>query len=103
MTSPVSSLVVSYDVFVQGFHYGDAAPLPSAAFHAVFGPHVDPPSRGYLMKGYLRRAAWRAKATKSQQWPFFDIAAPVNPTVRVDSAIVERVYRTATGARLRAC
>lgn len=48
-------------------------------------------SRGYLMKEYLRRAAWWAKATKSQQWPFFDIAAAVNPTVRADSAVVERV------------
>lgn len=48
-------------------------------------------SRGYLMKEYLRRAAWWAKATDSQQWPFFDIAAAVDPGVRADSAIVERV------------
>ncbi|MGH3940619.1 MAG: hypothetical protein ACRDTG_18680 [Pseudonocardiaceae bacterium] len=48
-------------------------------------------SRGYLMKEYLRRAAWWAKATKSLQWPFLDIAAAVNPTVRADSAVVERV------------
>jgi hypothetical protein len=34
---------VSFDVFVQGFQHGDAAPLPdgAAAFRAVFGPHVD--------------------------------------------------------------
>jgi hypothetical protein len=32
---------VSVDVFVQGFHQGNAAPLPSPAFHAVFGPHID--------------------------------------------------------------
>lgn len=48
-------------------------------------------SRGYLMKEYLRRAAWWAEATKSLQWPFFDIAAAVNPSVRADSAVGERV------------
>ncbi len=39
---------------------------------------------------YLRRAAWWARATNSQQWPFFDIAAAVNPSIRADPA-VERV------------
>lgn len=38
---PVSLLDVGYDMFVQRFEHGEAAPLPSAAFHAVFGPHVD--------------------------------------------------------------
>ena len=30
-------------MFVQGFHHGDVAPLRggTAAFHAVFGPHID--------------------------------------------------------------
>jgi hypothetical protein len=32
---------VSFDVFVQGFRQADATPLPSAPFHAVFGPYVD--------------------------------------------------------------
>ncbi len=32
---------MSSDVFVQGFRQGDATPLPSAPFHAVFGPYVD--------------------------------------------------------------
>jgi len=32
---------VSFDVFVQGFRQADATPLPSAQFHAVFGPYVD--------------------------------------------------------------
>jgi hypothetical protein len=31
---------VSFDVFVQGFHRGGAAPLPSAPFRDVFGPSV---------------------------------------------------------------
>lgn len=47
-------------------------------------------SRGYLMKEYLRRAAWWAQATRSQEWPFFDIAATVNPAIRADSSLVER-------------
>jgi hypothetical protein len=47
-------------------------------------------SRGYLMKEYLRRAAWWAKVTGSQLWPFFDIAAAVNPDIRADSSIVKR-------------
>jgi hypothetical protein len=48
-------------------------------------------SRGYLMKEYLRRAAWWAKATESQEWPFFDIAAAVDPAVRADPAAVRDV------------
>jgi hypothetical protein len=31
---------MSFDMFVQGFDGGDAAPMPSSAFD-VFGPHVD--------------------------------------------------------------
>jgi hypothetical protein len=48
-------------------------------------------SRGYLMKEYLRRAAWWAKVTKAQEFPFFDIAAAVNPAVRADPSLVLRV------------
>ncbi|SDW41553.1 hypothetical protein SAMN05421504_101520 [Amycolatopsis xylanica] len=46
---PVWSTAVSFDVFVQGFHHGTAALLPSAAFHAVFGPRIDrtEPARNY--------------------------------------------------------
>lgn len=32
---------MSHDVFVQGFRQAEAMPLPSAHFHAVFGPYVD--------------------------------------------------------------
>jgi hypothetical protein len=45
-------------------------------------------SRGYLMKEFLRRSAWWAEATGSPQWPFFDIAAAVDPAVRADPALV---------------
>jgi hypothetical protein len=38
---PVTLLDVSYQMFVQRFEHGEAVPMPSAAFHAVFGPHVD--------------------------------------------------------------
>jgi hypothetical protein len=48
-------------------------------------------SRGYLMKEYLRRAAWWAKATAAPRFPFFDIAEAVNPAIRADPAIVERI------------
>jgi hypothetical protein len=48
-------------------------------------------SRGYLMKEYLRRAAFWAKATNAPGFPFFDIAAAVNPQVRADPTVVERV------------
>jgi hypothetical protein len=48
-------------------------------------------SRVHLMKEYLRRAAWWADATNSDWYPFFDIAAAVDPTVRADGAVVEQV------------
>jgi hypothetical protein len=37
---PLASVSMSYDMFVQGFNGGDAAPMPSSAFD-VFRPHVD--------------------------------------------------------------
>ena len=37
---PLACVSMSYDMFVQGFDGGDAAPMPSAAFD-VFRPHVD--------------------------------------------------------------
>jgi hypothetical protein len=48
-------------------------------------------SRGYLMKEYLRRAAFWARATNAPGFPFFDIAAAVNPQVRADPTLVEGV------------
>jgi hypothetical protein len=40
---------MSFDVFVLGFHGGDSVAMPSAAFHDVFGPHIDrtEPQHGY--------------------------------------------------------
>lgn len=56
------------------------------------GSHGRARSRAYLMKEYLRRAAWWAKVTRSEPlWPFFDIAAAVDPATRADPAAVERV------------
>jgi hypothetical protein len=43
------------------------------------------------MKEYLRRAAFWAKATNAPGFPFFDIAAAVNPQVRAEPSSVERV------------
>jgi hypothetical protein len=37
----VTLLDVGYDMVVQRFEHGEGAPMPSAAFHAVFGPHID--------------------------------------------------------------
>lgn len=48
-------------------------------------------SSGYLMKEYLRRAAWWAKITGASGFPFFDIAAAVEPAVRADPQVIERV------------
>ena len=42
------------------------------------------PSRVALLREYLRRAAWWSEAVKTSEWPFFDIAAAVNPAVRAD-------------------
>ena len=65
-------------------------------------------SRAYLMKEYLRRAAWWAKATEAPGFPFFDIAAAVDPSVRADPSIVglveTRVKSRLQGLRVvRAC
>jgi len=49
------------------------------------------PSRVALLREYLRRAAWWASAVKSAEWPFFDIAAAVNPKVRAAAAQVDAV------------
>ncbi len=48
-------------------------------------------SRVALLREYMRRAAWWASAVKSTKWPFFDIAAAVNPKVRASPALVEGV------------
>lgn len=49
-------------------------------------------SRVKLMSEYLRRAAWWAQATgRPDGWPFFDIAAAVDGSVRADPAVLARV------------
>jgi hypothetical protein len=53
-------------------------------------------SRVALMREYLRRAAWWAEAVDSEQYPFFDIAEAIEPEVRADPALVQRVEADVT-------
>ena len=46
-------------------------------------------SRTALMREYLRRSAWWAQAVNAtDEWPFFDIAAHINPAVRANPELV---------------
>ncbi|WP_280725657.1 hypothetical protein [Kitasatospora sp. MAA4] len=46
-------------------------------------------SRVLLMREYLRRAALWAEAYRIEdEWPFFDLAARIDPSVRADPALV---------------
>jgi len=66
-------------------------------------------SRPYLIKEYLRRSAWWSQATGQSDWfPFFDIAAAVDPSVRADPAVMDQVsaflgWHYGTGALRTAC
>lgn len=44
-----------------------------------------------LMREYLRRSAIWSTHLDAAGWPFFDIAAAVDPTVRADRAAVDRL------------
>ncbi len=44
-----------------------------------------------LMREYLRRSALWSKHLDAGPWPFFDIAAAVDPDVRADQAAVDRL------------
>lgn len=47
-----------------------------------------------LLKEYLRRASLWAKALDcTDKWPFFDVAAQIDPSLRSDEAKVEEVER----------
>ena len=47
-----------------------------------------------LLKEYLRRASLWAKALDcADQWPFFDVAAQIDPSLRCDEAKVEALER----------
>ncbi|WP_152471803.1 hypothetical protein [Nocardiopsis gilva] len=49
-------------------------------------------SRVALMREYLRRSAlWAHHLDSSGRWPFFDVAIIIDPEVRADEEIVERV------------
>ena len=55
------------------------------------GPLTRTRSRAALMREYLRRSAWWAQAGNGAEWPFYDIASTVDPSVRADPAVVQRV------------
>lgn len=48
-------------------------------------------SRVELMREFLRRSALWAGELGSEDWPFFDVAALVDPSVRADPQTVEQV------------
>ncbi|NXY97206.1 hypothetical protein HYE82_23085 [Streptomyces sp. BR123] len=52
-------------------------------------------SRVALMREFLRRSALWARATGSPEWPFFDIAARIDPSVRIDADIVKEIAEKA--------
>jgi hypothetical protein len=50
-----------------------------------------------LFREYLRRAALWVKALEcTDEWPFFDVAAQINPSLRADEAKVESLKRHLT-------
>jgi hypothetical protein len=49
-------------------------------------------SRVDLMREYLRRSAcWAHELDCTEMWPYFDIAAQLDPAVRADPALVSRL------------
>ncbi len=53
-------------------------------------------SRVKLMREFLRRSAFWAGELGSADWPFFDVAALVDPSVRADPQTVEHVVAGAS-------
>ncbi|MEU1827137.1 MULTISPECIES: hypothetical protein [Streptomyces] len=47
-------------------------------------------SRVSLMREFLRRSALWAEELDSKVWPFFDVAALIDPSIRAEEALVER-------------
>ncbi|MFD7630365.1 hypothetical protein ACFV7Q_30820 [Streptomyces sp. NPDC059851] len=52
-------------------------------------------SRVALMREFLRRSALWARATGSAEWPFFDIAARIDPSARIDADVVTGIAEKA--------
>ncbi|MGW7488989.1 hypothetical protein [Streptomyces sp. NPDC054786] len=46
-------------------------------------------SRVALMREFMRRSALWAGETRAGEWPFFDIAAHIDPEARIDADILE--------------
>ncbi|MFE5583705.1 hypothetical protein [Kitasatospora sp. NPDC056531] len=55
---------------------------------------TDPRLRISLMKEFLRRSALWAHQLGSDRWPFFDVAALIDPSVRADPDLVEQVSKS---------
>ncbi|MER7850699.1 hypothetical protein ABTZ03_43000 [Kitasatospora sp. NPDC096077] len=55
---------------------------------------TDPRLRISLMKEFLRRSALWAHQLGSDTWPFFDVAALIDPSVRADHKLVELVSKS---------
>jgi hypothetical protein len=50
------------------------------------------PSRARLMREYLRRSAWWARALDAvAEWPFFDVAAYIAPEVQVPQHLAQQL------------
>ncbi|ARF78234.1 hypothetical protein ACIG0C_11845 [Kitasatospora aureofaciens] len=55
---------------------------------------TDPRLRISLMKEFLRRSALWAERLGSDAWPFFDVAALIDSSVRADPELVELVLKS---------
>ncbi len=47
-----------------------------------------------LFQEYLRRMALWSQALNAEQWPFFDVAARINPTVRADALYIRQLSKS---------
>ncbi|MFJ3215832.1 hypothetical protein ACIPLC_07935 [Kitasatospora sp. NPDC086801] len=56
--------------------------------------NTDPRLRISLMREFLRRSALWAHQLESGAWPFFDVAALIDPSVRADPGLVEQVSKS---------
>ncbi|MBC3843628.1 hypothetical protein GXW82_35695 [Streptacidiphilus sp. 4-A2] len=66
--------------------------LMAIQWHDLEGPSAHAWSRAALMREYLRRAAlWADAYTIDDEWPFLDLAAYVDPTVRADPQLLARL------------
>ncbi|MFI6151162.1 hypothetical protein ACIBCA_00490 [Kitasatospora sp. NPDC051170] len=69
--------------------------LADRLMHIDWDPaETNPRLRLSLMREYLRRSAqWADRLGAEASWPFFDVAALIDPSVRADPELIERVGR----------